>query len=34
VGEFAPTAEQIAQSPNLADEVERPMFLLISAKRV
>ncbi|MCW5691067.1 MAG: class I SAM-dependent methyltransferase [Pseudolabrys sp.] len=29
--EFAPTAEQIAQIPDLAEELERPMILLISA---
>lgn len=31
--EFAPTAEQIAESPDLAEELERPMFLLVSAQR-
>lgn len=31
--EFAPTAGQIADNPALAEEAERPMFLLISAER-
>lgn len=31
--EFSPTAEQIAADPGLAQEVERPMFLLVSADR-
>jgi SAM-dependent methyltransferase len=33
VGEFAPTVEQMAQKPELAEEVERPMILLVSAQR-
>lgn len=33
VVEFAPTAEQIAQMPELAEELERPMMLLVSAQR-
>ncbi len=33
VEEFAPTAEQIAQRPALAEETERPMLLLVSAHR-
>jgi SAM-dependent methyltransferase len=33
VDEFCPTAEQIAANPALAEEVERPMFLLVSACR-
>lgn len=33
VVEFAPTAEQIAQMPELAEEQERPMMLLVSAQR-
>jgi len=33
VEEFAPTVEQIARNPNLAEELERPMMLLISAQR-
>ncbi|MCQ0091092.1 class I SAM-dependent methyltransferase [Roseovarius sp. M141] len=33
VKEFAPTPEQIAENPSLADEMERPMMLLVSAKR-
>lgn len=31
VEEFAPTPAQIAQSPQLAEELERPMILLVSA---
>jgi SAM-dependent methyltransferase len=31
--EFAPTAEQIEQSPALAEELERPMLLLIAATK-
>jgi ubiquinone/menaquinone biosynthesis C-methylase UbiE len=33
VEEFAPTAEQIAEHPDLAVEMERPMLLLVSARR-
>lgn len=33
VEEFCPSREQIAESPALAEEVERPMFLLVSAQR-
>jgi len=33
VEEFAPTAEQIAESPELAEELERPMMLLVAAQR-
>lgn len=33
VVEFAPTAEQITQMPELAEELERPMMLLVSAQR-
>jgi len=33
VREFCPSAEQIAAMPALADEVERPMFLMIAAGR-
>ncbi|WP_027037197.1 class I SAM-dependent methyltransferase [Mesorhizobium ciceri] len=33
VEEFCPTAEQIAAKPELAEELERPMFLLVSARR-
>jgi SAM-dependent methyltransferase len=33
VQEWAPTADQIANNPNLADELERPMILIVSAKR-
>ncbi len=32
VEEFAPTREQIEQSPELAEELERPMMLLVSAR--
>ncbi|WP_306120942.1 MULTISPECIES: class I SAM-dependent methyltransferase [unclassified Roseitalea] len=31
IEEFAPTSEQIAAMPELADEVERPMILMVSA---
>lgn len=33
IEEFCPSAEQIAETPNLAKEIERPMFLLVSARR-
>jgi SAM-dependent methyltransferase len=33
VEEYRPTAEQIAAKPELAEELERPMFLLVSARR-
>jgi len=33
IEEWGPTAEQIAAQPNLAEERERPMFLLIAADR-
>ncbi|WP_322865132.1 class I SAM-dependent methyltransferase [Aquicoccus sp. G2-2] len=33
MAEFAPTAEQIAAMPDLAEELERPMMLLISARK-
>ena len=33
VVEFAPTAEQIAAAPQLADEMERPMMLIVKAQR-
>jgi hypothetical protein len=33
VEEFCPTAEQIAAKPSLTEELERPMFLLVSAQR-
>lgn len=33
VEEFAPTAAQIAENPSLAEELERPMMLLVSAQR-
>lgn len=32
--EFAPTAEQIADIPDLAEELERPMMLLVSARKI
>ena len=31
--EWAPTPEQLAAQPDLADEVERPMMLIVSAQR-
>jgi ubiquinone/menaquinone biosynthesis C-methylase UbiE len=31
--EFAPTAEQIAAAPQLAEEMERPMMLIVAAQR-
>jgi SAM-dependent methyltransferase len=33
VEEFCPTAEQIANRPELEEELERPMFLLVAALR-
>ncbi|MCK1727302.1 class I SAM-dependent methyltransferase [Bradyrhizobium sp. 142] len=33
IEEFAPSAEQIRANPELEDEIERPMMLLISASR-
>ncbi|RUY31343.1 class I SAM-dependent methyltransferase [Mesorhizobium sp. M7A.F.Ca.US.001.04.1.1] len=33
VEEFSPTSEQIAAKPELAEELERPMFLLVSVRR-
>ncbi len=33
VEEFSPTAEQIKRMPELAEEVERPMMLLVSAHK-
>ena len=33
VEEWGPTAEQIASQPDLADERQRPPFLLVAAKR-
>jgi SAM-dependent methyltransferase len=33
VEEFRPTAGQIAARPELAEELERPMFLLVAARR-
>lgn len=33
VQEFAPSAEQIRENPALANEVERPMMLIVSASR-
>ena len=33
VQEFAPTADQIAGAPDLAEELERPMMLIVSAGR-
>ena len=33
VAEFAPSAEQITEKPELAEELERPMILMIAAQR-
>ncbi|VVE48035.1 class I SAM-dependent methyltransferase [Pandoraea anhela] len=33
LNEFAPTADQIRQTPALAEELERPMMLMVSASR-
>ncbi|WP_182986969.1 hypothetical protein [Gluconacetobacter aggeris] len=33
IDECAPTQKQIAQMPTLAEEIERPMMLLMSATR-
>ena len=33
IEEFAPTPGQIAQNPGLAEELERPMMLLVSARK-
>jgi len=33
VEEFCPNAEQIAANPNLSEEIERPVFLLVAADR-
>ena len=33
VEEFCPTADQIAAKPELAEERERPMFLLVAAAK-
>lgn len=33
VKEFAPTREQIERAPELAEELERPMMLLVSARK-
>jgi SAM-dependent methyltransferase len=33
VQEWAPTADQLAAMPDLADEIERPMMLIVSAQR-
>ena len=33
VEEWAPTADQVAANPDLAEEVERPMILIVSAER-
>ncbi len=34
VVEFAPSAEQIAAAPQLAEELERPMMLIVKAQRM
>lgn len=33
IEEFAPSAEQVQTRPDLKDEVEKPMILLIAADR-
>jgi len=33
VREFSPSQQQIAQNPQLAEEIERPMLLLVSLQR-
>ena len=33
IDEFAPTREQVADNPALAEELERPMLLLVRASR-
>lgn len=33
VQEWAPTAEQVGRNPELAEEMERPMILIVSAQR-
>jgi hypothetical protein len=33
IDEWAPTADQVAAIPDLAEELERPMLLLVSARR-
>ncbi|MGY9037134.1 MAG: class I SAM-dependent methyltransferase [Rhodobacterales bacterium] len=33
MAEFAPTNDQIAETPELAEELERPMMLLVSARK-
>ncbi|EWY38346.1 SAM-dependent methyltransferase [Skermanella stibiiresistens SB22] len=33
IDEFAPTDDQIAEMPELAEELERPMMLLVSARK-
>ena len=33
IDEFAPTPEQIRETPSLAEELERPMMLMVSAAR-
>ena len=33
IDEFAPPPEQIAKAPSLAEELERPMMLLVSVRR-
>ena len=33
IDEFAPSVDQIAKTPSLAEELERPMMLLVSARR-
>jgi hypothetical protein len=33
VQEWAPTAEQVERNPELGEEMERPMILIVSAQR-
>jgi hypothetical protein len=33
IEEFSPTATQIEADPTLAEEVDRPMFLMVAAGR-
>ena len=33
VQEWAPTADQVAANPGLAEELDRPMLLLVAAQR-
>jgi hypothetical protein len=33
VDEWSPTPEQVAAQPSLADELERPMMMLVAAQK-